>query len=51
MRVYNLNVYATCYASGCTIDQQIEILVEADVQKEQKADAESVISPTVDVAP
>ena len=50
-RVYYLNVYANCYATDCTIYQNVTVTVSADVKKDQTADAKADISPTVDITP
>lgn len=50
-KTYLLQVYATCYATDCTITQTINLDLSADVKKDQRAEARADISPTLDIAP
>jgi len=48
---YDQNIYIYCLAPNCDVDVTVTTSVDADVKKDQQADAKADISPTVDIAP
>ncbi|KKL72190.1 hypothetical protein LCGC14_2087440, partial [marine sediment metagenome] len=40
-----------CLAPNCDVDITVTTSVDADVKKDQRADAKADVSPTLDIAP
>ncbi|KKL57824.1 hypothetical protein LCGC14_2231530 [marine sediment metagenome] len=48
---YDQSIYIYCSAPSCNVSVTVATSVDADVKKDQQADAKADISPTVDLAP
>ena len=48
---YEQNIYIYCSAPNCNVKVDVTTSVDADVKKDQQADAKADISPTLDIAP